>query len=200
MYGNEVARLDQVDDQLELFLAGVARDVDRRAGAIFVNDVGFAAEEVIDHPVDSLFVAGDDAARENDRISLFNLGVLVIIDGGAAQGRHGLALRPADQDTDFFGREILHLAGIDHQSFGHLDIAQVLGDLGGVVHGAADEGDFASVLVGEFDGEVDAVNRTGKTRDKQAALGVGENFVEFAADRALAGCVSLALDVGGILK
>ncbi len=35
---------------------------------------------------------------------------------------------------------------------------------------------------------------------KSRRLGVGENFVELAANRALAGRVAFALDVGGILK
>ena len=116
------------------------------------------------------------------------------------RARHGLALGAADEHADFFRREILHLAGIDDEAVGNFDVAEIFGDLGGVVHGAADEGDFASVLVGEFDGEIDAVDRRREAGDEEPALGVGENFVELAADGAFAGRVSLALDVGGILK
>ena len=200
VHRNEVARLHQVDDELEFFLAAVSADVDGRAGAVFIDDVGLAAEEVIDHPVDRLLVARNDAAGEDYRVALLNLRVLVIVDGGARQRRHGLALGAADQHADFFRREIFHLAGIDDEAFGDFDVAEIFGDLGGVVHGASDESDFASVLMREFYGEVDAVDRTGEAGDEEAALGVGENFVELAADGALAGSVSLALDVGGILK
>ena len=126
--------------------------------------------------------------------------MLVIVDGGARERRHGLALGAADEHADFFRREVFHLAGIDDEAVGNFDVAEVFGDLGGVVHGAADEGDLASVLVGEFHGEVDAVDGTREAGDEEAALGVGEDFVELAADGALAGRVSLALDVGGILK
>ena len=56
------------------------------------------------------------------------------------------------------------------------------------------------MLVRKFDGQIDTVNRRRETGDEQAALGVGEDFVEFSADGALAGSVSLALDVGGVLK
>ena len=138
--------------------------------------------------------------REDDGVSLFDLGVLVIVDGGARQGRHGFALGAADEHANFFRREILHLAGIDDQAVGNFDVAEVFGNLGGIVHGAAEEGDFASVLVSELHREIDAVNRRREARDEKAAFGVGENFVELAADGALAGRVSLALDVGGILK
>ena len=59
--GNEVARLDQVDDQLQLFLAGVSADVHRRLRAIVVDDVRIAPEEVIDHAIDGFLIAGNDA-------------------------------------------------------------------------------------------------------------------------------------------
>src|SRR6266496_5531009 len=39
---NEIFGLDQIDDQLELFLAGVPADVDRMRRAILVNDVRLA--------------------------------------------------------------------------------------------------------------------------------------------------------------
>ena len=128
--GDEVARLDQIDDELEFFLAGVSADVDRRRSAVFIDDVSLAAEQVIDHAVDGFLVAGDDAAGEDDSIPLFNFGVLVIVDGGAGERRHRLALGAADQHADLFRREILHLARIDHQAFGDFDVPQVFGNLG----------------------------------------------------------------------
>jgi len=133
-------------------------------------------------------------------VAFFNLCVFVVVDGGAGEGGHGLALGSADEDADFFRGEILHLAGIDDEALGNFDVAEIFGDLGGVVHRAAEEGDLATVLVGEFNRKIDAVDGRGETGDEETALGVGENFVEFASDSALAGSVSLALDVGGVLK
>ena len=115
---NEILRLHQVDDQLQFFLAGVSADVDRRRGAVFVNHVRLAAEQVVDHAVDGLLVAGNDARGEHDRVAFLDFGVLVIVDGGARERRHGLALRAADHHADFFRREILHLAGMDQQPSG----------------------------------------------------------------------------------
>ena len=86
------------------------------------------------------------------------------------------------------------------QTVGNLDVAEVFGNLGGVVHGAADESDLASVLVRQFDGQLDAVNGRREAGNEEPALGVGENFVKLAAHRALARRVALALDVGRILK
>src|SRR5438552_11068920 len=111
--GNEIARFDQVDDELQFFLAGMAADVDRRVRSVVVNHVGFAAKEVIDHAIDGLLVAGDDARREHDRVALLDFRVLVIVDRGAREGGHRFALGSADHHAYFFGREILHLPGID---------------------------------------------------------------------------------------
>ena len=107
---------------------------------------------------------------------------------------------PLMRTQTFSGGKFFISPGLMTQAVGNFDVAEVFGDFGGVVHGAAEEGDFASVLVGEFDGEINAVDRRREAGDEKAALGVGEDFVELAADGALAGRVSLALDVGGILK
>ena len=193
-------RLHQVDDELQFFLAGVSADVHRRLGAVVVDDVRFAAEQVVDHAVDCFFVAGDDARGEDDRVACFDFGVLVVIHRRPRQRRHGLALRAADQHADFFRREVLHLAGMDQHALGNVDIAQVFRDLGGIVHGAADETDLAAVLARHVHRQLDAVNRRRETGDEQPPLGAGEDLVELAAHRALARRVALALHVGRILQ
>src|SRR5579885_877860 len=200
MDGNEVARLHQVDDELQFFLAGVPADVHRRRRAVLVDDVGLAPEQVIDHAVDGLFIAGNDARGEHDRIAFFNLGVLVIVDGRARQGRHGFALRAADQDADLLRRKVLHFARVNKQALRDLHVAQVFGDFGRGVHGAPDEGDLAAVLPGEFDGKLNAVDGGRETGDEEAALGAGEDFVELTANGAFAGRVAFALDVGRVLQ
>ena len=126
--------------------------------------------------------------------------MLVIVNRRARECRHRLTLRSADQHANFFRGEVLHLARVNDQAFRDFNVAEVLCDFGGVVHRSSDESDFAPVLVREFDGEIDAVNRTGEAGDEKTALGVGENFVELATHGAFAGRISLALHVCGILK
>ena len=192
--------LHQVDDQLQLFLAGVSADVDRRRRAIVVNHVRIAAEEVIDHAIDRLLVAGNNSRREHHRVARLNARVLVIIDRGARQRRHRLALRSADQHANFFRREVANLRGMNQQAVRNLDVAEVLRDLGRLSHGTPDQRDLAAVLEGLVDRQLDAVDRRREARDEQPALGGGENLLELRADGALARRVALALDVGGILK
>ena len=96
--GDEELWAQQVDHQAQLFLRAVAADVDEAVGAVVVDDVGVAALEVVDHAVDGLLVAGDDARAEDHGVAGVDLGVLVVVDGGAGERGHGLALGAGDHD------------------------------------------------------------------------------------------------------
>ena len=165
-----------------------------------VDDVGLAPEQVIHHAIDRLLIAGNDARGQHHRVALLDFGVLVIVDRGSRQGGHRLALGSADQYAYFLGGIVFHLAGMNQQPFGNLDIAQIFGDLGGTVHGTPDKCYFSAVLPGQFDGELEAMNRRRKAGDEQPAFGAGENLVKLAPHRPLARGVSLALDVGRVLE
>ena len=191
---------DQVDDELQFFLAGVSTDVDRRVRTVVVNDVRRATEQVVHHAVDSFFVARDDPRREYDRISLFNFGVFVIINRSARQRRHWFALGAADEDANLFRWEILHLPGMNQHALGDLYVTQVFGDFGRILHRAADETDLSAVLPRHVDRQLDAVNGRREAGDEQASLGAGKHLFKLAMNRALARRVALALDVGGILQ
>jgi hypothetical protein len=80
----------EVDHQAQLFLRAVAADVDEAVGAVVVDDVGVAALEVVDHAVDGLLVAGDDARAEQTTVSpasiLANLWLLTAARESADMG------------------------------------------------------------------------------------------------------------------
>ena len=84
--------------------------------------------------------------------------MFVIINRGPRQSRHRFTLRAADEDADFFRREILHLARMNQQSFGNLDVAQVFSDLRRAGHGTANECDLATMLPGQLYGQLDAMD------------------------------------------
>src|SRR5438876_2957824 len=197
---NEVFRFDQVNDQFQFFLAGVAAHVNWWRGSVFVDDVCLAPEQVIDHAIDRLLIAGNDAGGKHNRVAFFDLGMFVIVYGSTRQRRHRFALCAANEHTNFFRSEILHLTRMNQQTFGNLDIAQVFSDLRRTGHGPANERNFAPVLPGEFYRELNAMNRRRKTRNKQPALGAGKNFIELAAHRPLTGRVTFALNIGAVLK
>ena len=105
-------------------------------------------------------------------------GVLVVVHGGAAQRAHGLALGAADQNHQLLGREVAHLAGIDDQPLGNVDVAQVLRNLGALHHGAANNGHLAPMLAGQVQGNPDAVDRRGEATEEELLLGAREDLVQ----------------------
>src|SRR5208337_3970630 len=118
--GNEVLRLYQVDDELQLLLTGVSTDVHRRRRPIVVDDVRIAAEEMVNHAENRLLVSRNDARREHNRVSRLNARVLVVVHSGTRQGRHGLSLGAADEHANFLGRQIADLRGMDQQPLGNV--------------------------------------------------------------------------------
>src|SRR5580693_3123019 len=89
---------------------------------------------------------------------------------------------------------------MDQQPVWHLDVAEILRDLGRLHHGAPDQRDLASILESLIDRQLDAMDRRREARDEQAAVRGGEDLLKFGPYSAFAGRVALALDVGRILK
>src|SRR5437660_4760396 len=89
---------------------------------------------------------------------------------------------------------------MDQHSLRYLDIAEVFGDLGGIVHRAADETNFAPMLARHVNRQLDAVNRRRETRNKETPLGTNKYLFKLAMNRALTGRVALALNVSRILQ
>ena len=83
--GDEILRFNQVDDQLQLFLAGVPADVYRRLRTVVVNDMRVAAEEVVHHAIDGFLIAGNNARREHNGIARLNARVLMVVHGSARE-------------------------------------------------------------------------------------------------------------------
>src|SRR5579862_5109472 len=198
--GNEVLGPDQVDEEAHFFLAAVTAHVDEACGAVIGDDVGIAAVEVVDDAEDAFFVAGNDARTENDRVAAFDAGVLVVVDGGAAERAHGLALSSADEQHELFGRKIAKLAGIDDEARRRVDIAKILRDLSALDHGAADDGHLAAMLAGEVERNADAVDGRREAAEEDFLFCVGEDFVEAGNDGAFAGRIAGTLHVGGVLQ
>ena len=156
--GDEELGADEIDEEAQLFLAAVAADVDEAVRAIVEDDVGFAAAEVVDDAEDALLVAGNDAGAEDDGVAGVDVGMLVVVDRGAAEGAHGLALGAADEDHQLVGRIVAHLAGINDEAGRDFDVAEVLRDFGALHHGAAEDDGFAAMLARQLERDANAVD------------------------------------------
>src|SRR6476469_9434791 len=117
---------DKIDEEAQFFLAAVAADVYQAMGSVVEDDVCFAAAEVVDDAEDAFLVAGDDPGAQDDGVAGIDVGVLVVIDRGAAESAHRLPLRAADEDHELVGRIVAHLAGVDNQAGWDFDVAEIL--------------------------------------------------------------------------
>ena len=88
--GDKVLGLCQRMDDLELLLAGMARNVQHIRAV--VDNLNPLAEELIDDARDGIFVAGDGGSRDDDAVAGADLDLLVLGEGHAVQGGHLLAL------------------------------------------------------------------------------------------------------------
>ena len=95
--GQHVARVGQVDHQLELLGVAVARGVDGRVARC--DHVGAEVIDAVDRLVHGALVAGDRGG-EDHRVPFVQRDVGVVEVGHAAQGRQGLALAPRGDDHE----------------------------------------------------------------------------------------------------
>ncbi len=92
---------------------------------------------MVDQLGDGPLITGDVAGGEDDRVTLFQLDLLVIVHGDPHQGRHRLPLAAGGDDADLFRRQMIQFADIHQLIIGNLQIAQITGDSHVVDHGAA---------------------------------------------------------------
>src|SRR5215831_3745488 len=155
---------------------------------------------MVDHPVNALLVSGDDTRRKHHSVTAFYFGVLVVVDRGAGERRHRLALGAADKNAHLLRRVFFDLAGMNQYSLGNVQVPEIQRDFGRFRHRATYQRDFALVFASHLDGQLDAMDGRRKTRDEQAPVGAGEDLVKASPHGALAGRVTAALGVGGILQ
>ena len=108
---NEKFGPQQVDHQPELFLAAVPAHVNQTGGTIVVDHVGFTPAQMIDHPVNTLFISWDDARAEHHRVAALDSRVLMVIHRRPRERRHRLTLGSANEHQHFFRSIIANLPG-----------------------------------------------------------------------------------------
>ena len=178
----------------------MAADVNQAIRPVVADDVGVAAAEVVNDAEYALLVPWNNARAEDHGVAGVDMRVLVVVDCGAAQGRHGFTLRAADQDHQLLGRVVAHLAGIDDEALGNFDVAEVLGNLSALHHGTTDDSHFAAMLAGQIEGDADAEDGGGEAAEEELLLGLREDLVEPGNDGALAGRVAGAIDICRVLQ
>ncbi len=95
---------------------------------------------------------------------------------------------------------LFDLSRVNQGAFRNVEIAKVERDVSGFRNRAPDQRDFSLVLPGGVDCELDAMNRRREARNKKFALGPREDLIEFAPNGALAGRISAAVGIRGVLQ
>src|ERR1700676_1486310 len=197
--GNEIARLDELQDEFLFFLARGAGNVNGAAG-IVVIDESAAAEHVVEHAEDGFFVAGDDAGGEDDAVVFVDGNEAVIVYGDAGERGHGLGLRAAGHDDDALGVVAANVLGANDHAVRNAQVLEGMRDFDVVDHAAADESDFAADTAGDIDNLLDAMNGRSKARKDDAAGGAAAEIFDAGNDGAFRGSEAGALDVGRIAE
>ncbi len=122
----------------------------------------------------------------------------MIVDGDAGERGHGLALGAGGDRHQLAGRGLHDVLRTQQNAVGDREQAEVVRDLGGVVHAAAEERDLAAVLLREIQNLLQAVDRRAEAGDHQAARRAHEQIFQARADGAFAFGVAGAVDVGRI--
>ena len=196
MHRQHVARLDDVVAVEELAGAGVAADVDVRVA--LVHHARTPAGQAVDHAVDGVLVAGDEAAGEQDGVALLDVDEVVAALGDPAQCAHRLALAAGGEQHLALGGQVGELLGVDQGAAGHREVAQVAGDAHVAHHRAADVGDLAVLGDRGVEHLLHPVHVGGEAGDDDALLRLAEDLVDDRGDRLLGGREAGGLGVGGV--
>ena len=176
-------RAQQAEQRAQLLGAGMAGDV--HVGVLLVQHLGAAAGEAVDRVVDAQFVPRHGARRDDHRVAALDLHGRVVVVGDAGQRRERLALRAGAEDQLALAADVVEVGGLHEHVVGHLDVAEVAGDVEVLAHRAADHGHRASHLDRDVDRLLHAVNVRGERGDQHATLLRRDDLPERLADDSL---------------
>ena len=165
-----------------------------------VDHVGAAQGQVVHHPADRPFVAGDGARREHDHVVIVHLHEPVVVDGDARQGGRRFALRPGRDAHHVAAGEVPDLAVANLHAGRDAQQSEALRGLGVVDHAAAHEGDVAIELRREIHEDLHAVDARGKHRHDDLAGRGREDLLEAVDDVAFRSGDAGPIDVGAVGK
>ena len=195
VHRQDVLRLEDVVAVEQFARGGVARDVHLRVA--LVHDVRTELRQPVDHAVDGVLVAGDEARGEDDGVARAGLDLVVEV-GHAAEHRHGLALRPGGHVDDLVVGQVAGLLVVDEHALGDVEVAEVLGDRHVAHHAAPQQRDPAAVRGRGIQHLLHAVDVAREARHDDAARRPADHLVEHGPDLALEGREAGHVGVGRV--
>ena len=194
--GHHVARLGQVEHQLDLFGIAVARGVHGRVGGRY--HVAADVVEAVDRLVDRALVARHGRRREHDRVPVAQLYLGMVAIGHPSQRAQRLALGSGRDDHDAIVGEVFDLAHTHQLAVGHLDVIERASDADVLAHRAPDERNLAIQFGGRVDDLLHAMDVRREARHHDAPLAAREDLLEMRPDDRLRGREARAIDIRGV--
>src|SRR5262249_44176701 len=179
---NEIARLHQSGDELQLLFAGMPADMYGRLAAVGVIDFGVPAVKMIHHPPDGPLIPRNMTGRKDDGITFLDLKILVVIQCESRKSRHRLALTTSRDNTDSVARIISNIFGTNNQTGRHVQETKLFGGLGVLRHPPSQKADETAVLLGLIDDQLKPRNRRCEARQNNAATRCSEDRFESIID------------------
>ena len=192
---HHVAGLQDVVAVEQFAGGGVTRDV--HLGVALVDDVRAVLGETVDHAVDGVLVAGDEARRQDHRVARTGLDLVVEVRHAAEDG-HRLALRSGRHVDDLVFRQVAGLLVLDEHALGHVEVAEIGRDRHVADHAATEERDTAAVGGRGIQHLLNPVDVAREARHDHAAGRLADHLVEHRADGSLKRCEARDVGIRGV--
>ena len=196
---HEPLGLHQVEQELQLLLRRVPRDVHRRVAS--VNHLGTRTVQRIDHARHVRLVARDRVRGDDDDVVGADLHVLVLVRRHERQRAHRLTLRAGAHDAHLARRVARHLVDVDHPIARNIQHAHLATQRDVLHHRPAEERDPATRADRGIADLAHAMEVRRERRDDDAAIGmVAKHGAHRRADRGFRRREPGPFCVGGIGK
>ena len=145
---DEVLLLAQGMEKLDLFLTGMAGNVD--FAQLTVDDVRAAAVQLVDDAADALLVAGNGRGGNDHRVVFAYRNFVEFSARHTRKRAHGFALRAGGNDYDFAVFKIPAFFYVHDKFVGYGKFAYLVGGVRDIYHTSARKCDLPLV----FDGKI----------------------------------------------
>ena len=172
VHGDEVVRLRQREHHLQLLLARVAGDVQRRVAV--VDDLRALLEQLVNDAADRDLIARNGRGRDDDAVAGVDRDLLVLRKCHTVQCRHGFALTAGADNDGLAARQAADLRHVHHDAVRDIHVAELRCHAHDIFHAAAGDADLALILCRHVDDLLQAVDIGRERRDDDALIAVFE--------------------------
>lgn len=190
------ARAGEVEHHFVLLPAGVTRDV--HPGPLVVIDLGAGAVEVVDGPVDQLFVPGDGCRRDDDVIAGADVHLAMLPDRHPHQRRRGLTLAAGARDSHLVRRQAVHLLRAQQLVGRQVQVPQLGRALDVLQHRASHDAQLPAVPESSLVHLLHPRDVRGEGGHDDPPVGAGKDLVERLGHNPLRRRLPICLGVGRI--